>query len=202
MPSHRLQRDPLGGELRQLGAGALERVRPWEEPISATERLFYLGLLYSGFGVIGEFRGQTLFIPTDLLDLLPPVERSPVRFELAPLEGVPPGVREGSLPMIEDAFVVLSDLQRRTVHAVKGRYLPPEALHRINERLTTPEAELSLRQRAGHAAPRAADAPAARAEPGRGDARGAAEAGHAAGTQVAATVARAPPALATTCLGR
>src|SRR5262245_2233058 len=66
LPSHRLQRNPLGGELRQLGAGAMERARPWEAPISPTERLFYLGLLYSGFGVIGSFRGQLLFIPVDI----------------------------------------------------------------------------------------------------------------------------------------
>jgi hypothetical protein len=144
MPSHRLQRDPLGGELRQLGAGAMERARPWEAPLSATERLFYLGLIYSGFGVIGDFRGQVLFIPPEILALLPPVEESPVRFQLTPLDGIPPGVREGSLVMVEDAFVVLSDLQRHNVHAVKGRYLPADALHRINERLTTPEPKVAL----------------------------------------------------------
>ncbi|MDQ4075902.1 MAG: hypothetical protein M3220_06595 [Chloroflexota bacterium] len=144
MPSHRFQRDPLGGELRQLGAGAMERARPWESPVSATERLFYLGLICIGFGVSGEFRGQLLFIPPEVLDLLPPVVQAPVTFELTPLDGVPPGVREGALAMVEDAFVVLSDLQRQNVHPLKGRYLPPEALHRINERLTMPEPEVSL----------------------------------------------------------
>jgi hypothetical protein len=144
MPSHRFQRDPLGGELRQLGAGAMERARPWEAPISATERLFYLGLVYSGFGVIGDYRGQVLYVPPELLELLPEVEASPVAFDLAPLDGIPPGVREQGLSLVEDAFVVLSDLQRRNAHAVKGRYLPTEALHRINERLTVPEPDTAL----------------------------------------------------------
>ncbi|MBA3533899.1 MAG: helicase-associated domain-containing protein [Ardenticatenales bacterium] len=146
LPSHRLQRDLLGGELRQLGAGAMERARPWETPISATERLFYLGLLYSGFGVIESFRGQLLFIPIDILEQLPPVEASPVMFTIEPLAGVPPGQRGASLELVEDAFVVLSDLQRRSVHPVKGRYLPTEALHRINERLAVPEPEVALKQ--------------------------------------------------------
>lgn len=144
MPSPRFQRDPLGGELRVLGMGALERVRPWEEPISSTERLFYLGLIYQDFGVIGEFRGQILFIPVELLALLPTVDASPVKFEVNPLEGMPPGVRQGTLSLIEDAFVILSDLQRRNVYPVKGRYLPPDALHRINERLVVREAAVAL----------------------------------------------------------
>lgn len=144
MPSYRFQRDPLGGELRLLGAGALERSRPWEEPISATERLFYRGLIFQDFGVIGDYRGQVLYVPTDLLPLFPPVEAPPVLFEVQPLDGLPPGVREGTLALVEDAFVVLSDLQRRSVHPVKGRYLPADALHRINERLTVPEPEAAL----------------------------------------------------------
>ncbi len=144
MPSHRFQRDPLGGELRVLGMGALERVRPWEEPISSTEILFYLGLIYQDFGVIGDFRGQILFIPVELLALLPKVESSPIKFQVTPLEGIPPGVRQGTLSLIEDAFVILSDLQRRNVYPVKGRYLPPDALHRINERLVVREATVAL----------------------------------------------------------
>ena len=144
MASHRFQRDPLGGELRVLGLGAMERTRPWEEAISATERLFYLGLIYQDFGVIGDFRGPILFIPVDLLHLLPPVESSPLVFEIKPLEGLPPGVRKGTLSLVEDAFVVLSDLQRRNVYPVKGRYLPADALHRINERLVVPEPTIAL----------------------------------------------------------
>lgn len=146
LPSHRLQRDPLGGELRQMGAGALERYKPWEAPVSATEELYYLGILYQDFSAVGDYRGQVLFIPHEILALLPTVETPPVRFELAPLEGIPPGVREGTLNTVPDAFVILSDLQRRTVHAVNGRFLPAEALHRINERLSVPEPTEALNQ--------------------------------------------------------
>lgn len=144
MPSHRFQRHPLGGELRQLGPGAMEREQPWDRPASATETLFYLGLVYLDFGAAGEFRGQVLYVPTELLSLLPQVDQSPVTFAVPPLSGLPPGVREGSLDLVEDAFVVLSDLQRHTVHAVRGRYLPPDALQRINGRLRHPEPNETL----------------------------------------------------------
>jgi hypothetical protein len=146
LPSHRLQRDPLGGELRQMGAGALERYKPWEAPVSATEELYYLGLLYQDFGAVGDYRGQVLFVPNEVLALLPPVDVPPIRFEIVPLEGIPPGVRDGTLNLVPDAFMVLSDLQRRTVHAVNGRFLPAEALHRINERLSIAEPTEALNQ--------------------------------------------------------
>src|SRR5690606_11013457 len=58
----------------------------------------------------------------------------------------PPGMREGTLHIVADAFVILSDLQRRNAHAVSGRFLPAEALHRINERLSVPEAAEALQQ--------------------------------------------------------
>lgn len=146
MASHRLQRDPLGGELRILGTGAMQRARPWESPISETERLFYLGFIYQDFGIIGDFRGQVLFIPDELLALFPAVESSPIKFEVKPLAGIPPGTRLSSLALVEDAFVVLSDLQRRHVYPLKGRYLPPDALQRINERLKVPESPLALKK--------------------------------------------------------
>jgi hypothetical protein len=122
-----------------MGAGALERGKPWEAPVSATEELYYQGILYQDFGAVGDYRGQVLYIPHELLDLLPTVETPPVLFSLAPLDGIPPGVREGNLNMVLDAFAVLSDLQRRNAYAINGRYLPAEALHRINERLTVAE---------------------------------------------------------------
>ncbi|MCB9126312.1 MAG: helicase-associated domain-containing protein [Ardenticatenales bacterium] len=144
MASHRLQRDPLGGELRRLGAGAMERLQPWAHPLSPVEDLYYLGLLYEDFGILEEFRGQLLFIPSEIQPLLPPVSQPIRTFSLTPLEGMPPGVRAATLDLVEDAFRVMSDLQRHHVYGVKGRFLPTEALHRINDRLTHPEAAAAL----------------------------------------------------------
>ena len=44
------------GEIRALGPGRLERERPWENPVSAVEGLWYSGLVYRAFY---EMEGQT-----------------------------------------------------------------------------------------------------------------------------------------------
>lgn len=140
LPAHRIQRDPAGGELRQLGTGALERLRPWETPISATERLWYLGLIYLTFDEIGDFRGQVFFIPDEILAQLPPIEYTPPRFTLeAPETGSPAVVRAADLTIVEDAFAALSEVQRSQPEAVDERYLPLAALQRLNRRLLLPE---------------------------------------------------------------
>lgn len=136
MPAHRVQREY--GTVRELGTGRLERERPWEAPVSPTERLWYLGLLYATFGVIDEFRGRVYYIPTTLLDLLPDVERPPVQFGVEAVTQ-PPETRMADMTLVEDAFVVLSELQRRPSSVVNNRYLPEETLERINSRLEIPE---------------------------------------------------------------
>lgn len=136
MPAHRVQRE-YGG-VRELGPGRLERERPWDDPISPTERLWYLGLLYPGFGVLGSFRGRVYYIPSDLLPLLPDVDESPVRFEVQATTE-PPETRSADLTFVEDAFVVLSELQLRPSPVEHERFLPAETLARINRRLRVPE---------------------------------------------------------------
>lgn len=140
MPAHRVQRDPVGGELRQLGVGALERLRPWEAPASPTERLWYLGLIYLTFAEIGDFRGQVFFIPKEVYALLPPVGRMPPRFEVSPPDSGPPAmVRAADLTIVEDAFAALSEIQRSPTEALDARFLPLAALQRLNRRLLLPE---------------------------------------------------------------
>lgn len=136
MPAHRVQREY--GTVRELGAGRLERERPWEDPVSPTERLWYLGLLYATFGVIDEFRGRVYYIPTDLLALLPDVEQPSVQFEVEAVTE-PPETRAAEMTIVEDAFAVLSELQRHPSPVVNNRYLPEETLERINSRLQVPE---------------------------------------------------------------
>ncbi len=140
-PAHRLQREY--GEVRELGPGRLERERPWEDPISPAERLWYMGFMYSDFGQVGRFRGRVFYIPADLLPLLPPVEAPPVRFEVEPVE--PPATLLESAPddVVEDAFVILSELQRHPAPLDEGGFLSIEVLRRMNARLRVPEPHLA-----------------------------------------------------------
>ncbi|MDQ7028297.1 MAG: helicase-associated domain-containing protein [Ardenticatenia bacterium] len=128
-PAHRVRREY--GEVRELGPGGLERERPWEAPISPAERLWYRGLIYSGFGHVGRFRGRVFYIPADLLPLLPPAEEPD---DALRLEFVAPPTRvrsAGPDGPVEVAFVVLSEVQRHSprVDEMQG------VLRRVGERL-------------------------------------------------------------------
>lgn len=73
MPWSRLIRD-YGG-LREVGSGRRDREKPYLEPISATEVLWYRGLIGRDFlRRDGELQ-ECAYIPDDLLELLPPVGR-------------------------------------------------------------------------------------------------------------------------------
>jgi hypothetical protein len=70
------------GELREVGPGKRDREKPYLDPISPTEMLWYRGLIGRDFlKREGELKECT-YIPDDLLELLPKVE---------PAEPQPPG---------------------------------------------------------------------------------------------------------------
>ncbi len=59
------------GVVRRLGPRAIEREQPWRQPASATERLWYAGLLFRRYGRLGNYHGEVYYIADDLLPLLP-----------------------------------------------------------------------------------------------------------------------------------
>jgi hypothetical protein len=61
----------LYGEVRKLGAGAIEREKPHERPASIAEALFYRGLIYEAFEPASAGARGVIFIPAELLSVLP-----------------------------------------------------------------------------------------------------------------------------------
>ncbi len=59
------------GKLREVGPGARDREKPYLEPISATEVLWYRGLIGQDFLMREGELQECAYIPDDLLDLLP-----------------------------------------------------------------------------------------------------------------------------------
>lgn len=92
--------------------------RPWEQPLSPTERLWYLGLIFL------DRRSNELFIPTELQAHLPvPVPPSPA----------PPSPRSPTMPApadltCHDLAGLLALLQRDEIVPLHGRWLPPRFL--------------------------------------------------------------------------
>jgi len=100
------------GEVRRLGAGRLERLKPWIKPQTPTERLYYLGMIYLGFAAIDDYRGQVFFIPPEILSQLPAVSAPPPQFEVRILADPPTQVFPANQMVVYDAFVLLCAMQR------------------------------------------------------------------------------------------
>lgn len=61
----------LYGEVRKMGAGAIEREKPHENPVSSAESLFYKGLIGQRNDKVGGGLGPVIYVPDDLAAILP-----------------------------------------------------------------------------------------------------------------------------------
>ena len=71
LPWGRFTRD--FGELREVGPGRRDREKPFLDPVSATEILWYRGLIGRDFLRQGGELQECAYIPDEFLELLPPV---------------------------------------------------------------------------------------------------------------------------------
>jgi len=126
------------GPVRAFGPGRLERERPWEAPVSAAEGLWYSGLVYRAFDEVEGQTSECIFVPQDLLPLLPGVGKKPLTFvvETAP---TPSAIRQGSLTLVQDACAFLSYLQNEDVKPVRDDSLARRHIERIIERFLVQE---------------------------------------------------------------
>lgn len=58
------------GEIRRLGGGSLQRLRPWQQPANVSESLWYQGLIGRGFAETPAGLVECFAIPSDLLPQL------------------------------------------------------------------------------------------------------------------------------------
>ncbi len=128
------------GEIRAFGPGRLERERPWENPVSAAEGLWYSGLIYRAFDEVEGQTSEFIFVPQDLLPLLPEVEKKPPAFvvEAAPTPSV---IREGDLTLVQDTCAFLSYLQNKDVKPFKDGGLARRDIEGVSKRFLVKEDE-------------------------------------------------------------
>jgi len=89
------------GELREVGPGKRDREKPFLKPVSATEMLWYRGLIGRDFlKREGELR-ECAYIPDDLLSLLPAV----VPPELQPLGRAASPGETGKISVVSDRIL-------------------------------------------------------------------------------------------------
>lgn len=86
------------GKIRKMGTGAIQREKPDENPASIGEALFYRGLIYEGFEQVPAGARPVVFVPDDLMAVLPAHKTSYDSFEPSP--SVPgPSAVPGTAPV-------------------------------------------------------------------------------------------------------
>ncbi len=128
------------GQIRAFGPGSLERERPWEDTVSAAEGLWYSGLIYRAFDEVDGQASEFIFVPQDLLPLLPGVEKAPPAF-VVETASTPSAIREGNLTLVQDTCAFLSYLQNEDVKPLKDGSLTHRDMEHITKRFLAKEDE-------------------------------------------------------------
>jgi hypothetical protein len=104
------------GEIRPMGPARREREKPWLEPVSVTESLYYRGLIVRSFEPTSTGAQEHIVIPSDLGAYLPQIEVSaisaPPGYAVAP----PRRLEGGQGASVDDAATILGYLLLREVN--------------------------------------------------------------------------------------
>jgi hypothetical protein len=118
MPENKFER--LFGEIRLMGTAQIEREKPLQSPISPAEALYYRGLICKGFENAETGSRAIIFVPDDLLKILPTHKTSydnlddedaiEDHLEIEPL-GEVTNVRTADTSLVDDMTTLLAYLQ-------------------------------------------------------------------------------------------
>ena len=102
------------GQVRPIGPGRLEREAPWQEPANPAEELWYAGLIFRAFVQDESGVTEVVFVPDELLPLLPqpPAEEPTFTFKTLPAPARP---SEAGEDLVDDLFAYLVYLQNHNV---------------------------------------------------------------------------------------
>jgi hypothetical protein len=119
------------GEVRPMGPGKLEREKPYLNPISITEALYYRGLIAAMFaeGAKGKGPQAYIYVPTDLMPLMPKHETSyKAAAQVEPVDTLPQpeNVRLADTAVIDDLTTLMAYCQLVDVRLENGA---PSAEH-------------------------------------------------------------------------
>ena len=126
------------GQIRPIGPGRLEREAPWQNPANPAEELWYAGLIFHAFYEDAGGPGEFIFIPDDLLPLLPRPQAEPHTFAV---ETVPAPMqrRDDGQAFVRDLFSYLVYLQNHAVRPYADGRLGQRDLAALRGLLTNSE---------------------------------------------------------------
>ncbi|HIP95693.1 MAG TPA: hypothetical protein EYH32_00575 [Anaerolineae bacterium] len=126
------------GEIRTFGPGRLEREKPWRQPTSPAEGLWYRGLIARAFDLLEDQPTEFVFVPTDLLPLLPVPPAGPPPFTVEPAPS-PPIVCDDGWAATQDLCTFLAYLRNQSVVPLRDRSLGKQDIARLGPRLLVAE---------------------------------------------------------------
>jgi hypothetical protein len=125
------------GQVRPIGPGRLEREALWQNPANPAEELWYAGLIFRAFTDDEGGPGEFIFVPDDLLPLLPqPRDKRPA-FAVETV-AAPPHPGDGASDLAKDMFAYLVYLQTHDVRPYADGRLGRRSLATLRGRLMDP----------------------------------------------------------------
>jgi hypothetical protein len=107
------------GEIRAMGPARMDRERPWQEPISPVEGLWYRGLISRAFEQGPEGSYEAIFVPAELRRYLTVAPASSEALVIEPIPE-PAAVRAAGDALLDDACTLLAYLQNEHVRPQAG----------------------------------------------------------------------------------
>lgn len=108
------------GPVRAMGPGRLEREKVWMEPETPAEQLWFTGLMFRTFAeVSGGHRAEFVYVPSDVLPLLPPVAVVTPTFRVSAVEA-PAVIRTATTALVDALFALLVNLQMHPAPLERG----------------------------------------------------------------------------------
>jgi hypothetical protein len=99
------------GAIREMGVGRRDRQKPWREPVSGLEILWYRGLVARSFMETSGGAQEFLYIPADLHSIIPlphpATNKIPGRETVSPLH-----IKPATTTLIDDVTTLLASLRR------------------------------------------------------------------------------------------
>jgi len=133
------------GPIRRFGPARLEREEPWVKPVSPAESLWYKGFLGRSFVRVEDETPEFIFVPDDLLPLLPalnPGAEAPPPMNGSPL--TPAMIQIGADVILSHLYELLLYIQLHRPRAVEQLHLGADDLSRLNEILHRSESVQGL----------------------------------------------------------
>ena len=128
------------GEIRHMGPGRMAREKPWDEPASAAEGLWLKGFISRAFDRTGSESYEVVFVPRELVPLLPVPETQSTQINLTPVS--PPNVVfSAGDAFLDDVCSILAYIQNTPVHAKADGTWPADHEAHIRAQLRNDSAD-------------------------------------------------------------